>query len=141
MSEWLNQWLPLAGEGLGHDRHPLVVAVTAIFVITGGVVALLAGIGLVRMPDLFTRMQSATKASSLGTACVLIGVAVYYGTAGVVFKAVLVIVFIFLTAPLAAHVIARAAYISGVPLWEESLIDELRTAQMRPPSGGPWETD
>jgi multicomponent Na+:H+ antiporter subunit G len=92
----------------------------------GAVFLLTASIGVFRMPDLFTRMQTATKAATLGISCVLLAVALYMNDFGVAIRAVLTIVFFFLTAPVAAHMIGRAAYFIGVPLWKGTLVDELR---------------
>ena len=91
----------------------------------GATFALLAAAGVVRMPDLFTRIQAATKASTLGIGCIVVAVAVHFGELGITTRALAIIVFVFLTAPVAAHMIARAAYFVGVPLWEETVIDEL----------------
>lgn len=99
---------------------------TAGLVLIGGAFMLLAGVGLVRLPDLFTRMQAATKGATLGAGCLLLAVATHFRTTDVAARAVLVVLFVFLTAPVAAHLIARAAYAVGVPLWEGTLRDELR---------------
>jgi multicomponent Na+:H+ antiporter subunit G len=104
---------------------------TAFLLILGAVLMLLAGIGMVRMPDLFTRMQAATKAATLGVGCVLLAVVVYWGDLAITARTLLVIAFVFLTAPVAAHMIARAAYSIGVPLWEGTFIDELHDDQKR----------
>jgi multicomponent Na+:H+ antiporter subunit G len=101
-------------------------AVTAVLMVVGAAFMLLAAVGLLRLPDLFTRMQAGTKASALGAGCALLGVAVYFGELGTASRAVLVIVFIFLTAPISAHMVARAAYVVGVPLWEHTNRDDLR---------------
>lgn len=87
---------------------------------------LIASIGIIRMPDLFTRMQAATKAATLGIGCVLLAAAFSLGDLGVAIRALLTIGFFLLTAPVAAHMIGRAAYIVRVPLWEGTLADELR---------------
>jgi multicomponent Na+:H+ antiporter subunit G len=92
----------------------------------GGLFALVAAIGVVRMPDLFTRMQAATKAGTLGAGFILFGLAIHFFELGIATRAVLVTAFVFLTAPVAAHMIARAAYHVGTPLWEKTVIDELR---------------
>ncbi len=92
----------------------------------GAAFLLLAGVGLFRMPDLYSRMQTATKGSTLGIALMLLGVAVYFDELGVTTRALLVIFFFFLTAPVAAHMLGRAAYILGVPLWEGTIGDELK---------------
>jgi multicomponent Na+:H+ antiporter subunit G len=118
--------------------------VAAGLVLVGGVFMLLAGIGVVRMPDLFTRMQAATKGATLGAGCLLLAVAVHFRNLDVSARAVLVIVFVLLTAPVAAHLIARAAYAVGVPMWTGTLRDELkeaRAAQARSESADPVTED
>jgi CPA2 family monovalent cation:H+ antiporter-2 len=94
--------------------------------IVGAAFMLLAGVGVVRMPDLFMRMQAATKASTLGMGCIVLAVAVHFGELGITTRVLATIVFVCLTAPVAAHMIARASYFVGVPLWEGTIIDELR---------------
>ncbi len=94
--------------------------------IIGAIFALLAGAGVVRMPDLFTRMQAATKASTLGIGCIVVAVAIHFGELAITTRALAIVIFVFLTAPVAAHMIARASYFVGVPLWEGTIIDELR---------------
>ncbi|MDQ3937636.1 MAG: monovalent cation/H(+) antiporter subunit G [Chloroflexota bacterium] len=91
----------------------------------GAVLMLLAAVGILRMPDLFTRMQASTKAASLGSGTALLAVALHFSELGVGVRAILAIAFIFLTAPISAHMIARAAYFMGVPLWERTVIDDL----------------
>ncbi len=100
--------------------------VTALLLMTGGLFMFLAALGVARQPDLFTRMQAATKAVALGSTCILIAVAVYFADLGITTRALLVSVFIYLTAPISAHLMARAAYFVGVPLWEGTVVDELR---------------
>ena len=85
----------------------------------------IAGIGLLRMPDLYLRMSAVTKASTLGLALILLGTAVYFGELATASRAVATIIFVFLTAPVSAHMIGRAAYSNGVPLWEGTKVDEL----------------
>jgi len=99
--------------------------IAAVLLIIGGLAMLLAGVGVLRMPDLFMRMQAATKAATLGAGCSLLAVAAHFGELGVTTRALLIIAFLFLTAPVAAHVIARAAYATGVKLWEASVYDQL----------------
>jgi multicomponent Na+:H+ antiporter subunit G len=108
---------------------------TAFLMFAGALFCLLGAVGLMRMPDLFTRLQAATKTGTLGVGFILVGVAVHFGDLGVSVRAGLVVAFLFLTAPVAAHVIARAAYFVRVPLWEKTQIDELREAYER--TGGP----
>jgi multicomponent Na+:H+ antiporter subunit G len=97
------------------------------FILTGGgsLFVLLASIGLLRMPDLYTRMHPSSKAATLGTVLILIGIAVHFEDGAIAVRAVLISLFLFLTAPVASHMIARAGFLSGVPLAEETSIDEL----------------
>jgi multicomponent Na+:H+ antiporter subunit G len=91
----------------------------------GSTFMLMAGIGLLRMPDLFLRMSAATKASTLGTGFILLAAALYFDELGTTSRALATIIFIFLTAPVAAHRIGRAAYFDGVPLWVGTRRDDL----------------
>lgn len=86
---------------------------------------LLAAVGIVRMPDIFTRMSASSKATTLGVGCMLVAVALHFGDSGVTTKVLLLIAFFFLKAPVAAHVLARAAYRIGTPLWKGTFVDEL----------------
>jgi multicomponent Na+:H+ antiporter subunit G len=105
--------------------------ITSALLVLGGFFMLLAGVGVARMPDMFMRMQAATKAATLGVGCMLLAVAVHFNDLGVTTRALLVTAFVFLTAPVAAHVIARAAYSVGVPLWSGTFCDELREERER----------
>jgi multicomponent Na+:H+ antiporter subunit G len=86
---------------------------------------LLAAVGIVRMPDLFTRMQTATKASTLGISLILLAAGLLVDDYAVALRAILTISFFFVTAPVAAHMIGRAAYFVRVPLWSGTITDEL----------------
>lgn len=101
-----------------------VIAAALMFI--GTSFLLLAAVGLTRMPDLYTRLQTTTKAATLGVGCVVLAVAVHFGELGVATRAAAVIVFVLLTAPVAAHMIGRAAYLIGVEQWEGTIIDELQ---------------
>lgn len=97
---------------------------TAILVILGGLFALAAALGIVRLPDVMIRMHASTKAGTLGCGLILLAVAVYFGETAIVALAIATIVFLMLTAPVAAHLIGRAAYRAGAPLWKGTVIDE-----------------
>jgi len=84
---------------------------------------LIGTIGLVRLPDIYNRLQAATKCVTLGTATLLIGAAVYSGVSALSVKAILCAIFILLTSPVSAHAIARGSHIFGVRLWEQSVGD------------------
>lgn len=100
--------------------------ISNVLMLTGTTFLLLAAVGVVRMPDLFMRMQSASKASTLGIACVLLALAFHFPGVSVNIRVVGTITFFFLTAPITAHLIGRAAYFVGVPVWKGTVIDELR---------------
>lgn len=102
--------------------------ITAVFMLFGASLMLVAAIGIIRMPDVFTRMHAATKTSTLGAGNMFLAVAIFYGEIGIATRSLLVIAFLFLTIPVSAHMIARAAYFVGTPLWEGTVIDELRDA-------------
>ena len=97
--------------------------VAGALVLGGGFVAV-AGIGMLRLPDVLIRMHASTKAGTLGCGLVVLGVAGYTADALAITKALLVVLFLLLTAPVAAHLIGRAAYRSGTPLWEGTHVDE-----------------
>ncbi len=81
-------------------------------------------LGLVRLPDVYNRLQAATKSVTLGTCSIMFGTFLMVGFTATGIKALLCIVFLILTAPVSAHALARAAHISGVKLWEGSVVDK-----------------
>ena len=104
----------------------LVAAVAGALITIGALLMLLAGVGVLRFPDALTRASAATKATGLGVATILVGVAVAIGTPSAAAKITVAIVLQFATAPLAGHVIGRAAYRSGAALWEGTVVDDYR---------------
>lgn len=103
----------------------LVAAAALVF---GGAFMLLSSVGVVRMPDVYMRLQVASKASSLGAGFLMLAVAVYFAELGIVVRALLVVAFIFLTTPVSAHLLGRAAYLTGAVLWSGTRDDALRGA-------------
>ncbi|VGO22517.1 monovalent cation/H(+) antiporter subunit G [Pontiella sulfatireligans] len=97
------------------------------FLLIGGLLSLVAVAGVLRLPDLFTRMHAATKTGTVGVSAITIGMMIHFGNITVTSRGVLVIAFFLLTAPVAAHMIGRAAYRSGVSLWILTRIDEWKT--------------
>ena len=81
-------------------------------------------LGLVRLPDVYNRLQAATKSVTLGTCSIMFGTFLMVGFTATGIKALLCIVFLILTAPVSAHALARAAHISGVKLWKGSVVDK-----------------
>jgi multicomponent Na+:H+ antiporter subunit G len=91
----------------------------------GCLFTLLGAVGLVRMPDVYMRMSTSAKASTMGVALVVLASAVLYQELSVTVRALFVVAFIFLTVPVASHLIGRAAYVSGVKLWSATGSDDL----------------
>ena len=103
---------------------------TEIVIITvvslGTLFILLAGLGLIRMPDLYLRISVTTKAATLGVGLLLLGTAIYFSELSITTRAIAIIFFLLLTAPIGAHLIGRSSYFIGVPLWKKSVIDDLK---------------
>jgi len=92
----------------------------------GTIFMFLAAIGVLRMPDVYQRMSATTKVATMGVGSALFAAAFHFDELGITVRAVATVGFILLTAPVAAHMIARAAYVAGVPLWEGTITDELK---------------
>ena len=90
----------------------------------GAFFMLVAGVGLIRLPDVYSRMHAATKATTFGMLGILSAVILSFQEAAVATHAILAIFFLFLTAPVAAHLIARAAYRKGPGLAKVTQVDE-----------------
>lgn len=99
--------------------------ITAFLMVTGGIFSFVAAVGMLRLPDTIIRMHAATKAGTLGAGLMFFALAFYYVDLGTTLRAFAAIVFLLLTAPVAAHLIGRAAYCTRVRLWERTWIDEL----------------
>ena len=100
--------------------------VTAAALLVGAAFVFIAALGAVRFPDIYTRMHAVSKATTLGLGCMLIGVAVSFPSLGVIAKVAAVLLFIFLTTPIATHMIVRAAYLTKVPQWKGTVADEMK---------------
>jgi len=98
--------------------------VAGVILLLGGLLAFLAGLGLVRMPDLYTRMHAASKAGTLGAGLLLAAVAFHSPEFSIISRVIAALVFLILTAPVAAHLLGRAAYVTGVPMWHRTRTDE-----------------
>ena len=106
----------------------MIDILTAFMWLAGSAFALLAAVGVLRMPDVFTRMQASTKASTLGLGCLLVGAGLQMGDFASWIRVASIGAFVFLTTPVAGHVIARASYIAEIPLWKGTVLDERRGA-------------
>jgi len=104
----------------------MIEYLSGIFILTGSLLILISAIGILKMPDLFTRMSATTKASTLGVSLTLIGVSLTWLDISTFTKSITIIIFLFLTAPVAAHAICRAGYFDKVKLWEKTLVNGLK---------------
>ena len=95
-----------------------------IFIGIGLAFDLFGCLGLVRLPDVYNRLQAATKCVTLGTCSILLGVFFIVGPTAAGMKSLLCIIFLILTAPVSAHAVARGAHRAGVKLWEKSIVDK-----------------
>ena len=95
--------------------------IMAVLVVLGGFFCFVAGLGVLRLPDVLIRMHASTKAGTLGAGLILAAVAVHFGDAATITRATAAILFLLLTAPVAAHMIGRAAFRDGTPLWRTKI--------------------
>lgn len=103
----------------------------ALALIGGALLCLLASVGVLRLPDVFTRLHAATKAGVVGTGLVLVGVAAIDGTLATWIKIVVAVFFLLATTPVAGHVLGRAAYLSGASTWSGTAADHLAAVLRR----------
>ena len=96
-----------------------------IIILVGAAFTVIAALGIIRLPDLYSRSHAASKAGTLGSGLALLAMALQADDAATVTRAIAGVVFFLLTAPVAAHLLARAAYCAGYDLWAESVIDEM----------------
>lgn len=110
------------------NTNVMIEAVVLLFVLFGTALSLLSSFGLLRLPDVYTRSHASTKTTTIGLLSILTAGFIYFLLKDEVVsvRLILAIIFIFLTAPVAGHLIARSAYRSGVELADISIKDELK---------------
>ena len=96
----------------------MTLIIAAVFLLIGAGLSLFAGIGIIRLPDVFIRMHAATKVGTLGSGMIIAAAAVQFGNSDVVIRCILIVFFLLLTAPIGAHMIGRAAVRIGVEPWQ-----------------------
>ncbi|AXI99900.1 multisubunit sodium/proton antiporter, MrpG subunit [Cyclonatronum proteinivorum] len=99
--------------------------IIAFFLLAGSFFVIVASIGVLRLPDLMMKMHASTKAGTLGAGLILVAVGISFDEISVLTRIVATIIFLLLTAPVAAHLIGRAAYYTGIELWEGTIVDEM----------------
>lgn len=105
--------------------------IVAILVIIGAFLSLVASFGVIRLPDVFTRNHAASKSATLGVMSLMLATFLYFYIEHGHFnsRVLLAIFFVFFTAPVSGHLISRAAYNSGVKLWDKSIRDDLKKSR------------
>jgi multicomponent Na+:H+ antiporter subunit G len=102
----------------------MIQLIGALITLAGSVFILLGALGIVRMPDVYNRMQTGTKATTLGSMLSLLGIGIaVHGWLG---KIIILILFIIITNPLSTHALARAAHHAGVKLTDKTVRDNLK---------------
>lgn len=96
----------------------MIILIASILLLTGSLFALIAAIGIVRMPDIYCRMHAATKAGAFGVSLILLALCVALPSPRVFIQSILIIGFFYLTAPVAAHLIGRVGMNWKLPLWK-----------------------
>ena len=106
--------------------HLLSDIIGNLFLIIGSLFLFSAGLGVLRMPDTYNRIQTGTKATTLGTIMVLIGLAFLHPAWTL--KLIILIFFVMLTNPVSSHALARASHATGIHGTEETVVDQLTDA-------------
>ena len=96
----------------------------SLLMLTGSIFLFLGALGIVRMPDVYNRMQAGTKATTMGLMTLSLGVGIYHPEW--LLKSILIIIFVGFTNPVASHALARASHKSGIPLSSKTVIDKYR---------------
>lgn len=89
----------------------------AFFLLSGVLFIFFAALGILRMPDVYIRMHSSTKAGTIGLGLIMIAVALHFQDLTVTSRAVGIIIFILMTAPVAAHLLGKSLLLSNYPMW------------------------
>lgn len=105
----------------------LTIYAGCILLLAGALFCLLASIGVLRLPDLYTRMHAASKAGAVGGGLILLAVAVLSFDLAVAARAIIGVAFILLTTPLSAHLLARASYEPDYPAEKKMAVDEMKS--------------
>ncbi len=104
--------------------NEILEIIGAVVTLIGSIFLFLGALGLIRMPDIYNRIQAGTKATTLGTMLSLLGIGImhldWYG------KIIVLIIFVLVSNPISSHVLAGAAYHIGIPLSKRSVVDKLK---------------
>lgn len=117
----------------------VMTSLIALFILIGVFFAFVSAVGVIRLPDMYTRLHAASKSSTLGVMMVMTGAFIYfwYMEGLVDSELILAVLFIFITAPVAAHAVARSAFHADVEPYQLTILNELR----RDETGAPVDED
>lgn len=110
--------------------------IALILLIVGVTFNLFGCIGLIRLPDVYNRLQSATKCVTLGTCSILLSLLFYYGFNDIGVKALIAIPLLFFASTAGAHALARGAYIFGIKLGDSTIKDDYKKVAKHFKKGG-----
>lgn len=98
--------------------------ISSAFILLGVFFMLVAAIGLLRLPDFYTRMSAITKGATLGMGLIVTGIGVYFNDPEMMLKIIAILFFTLITSPVAAHAITRTAIHKKVTLWKKTNVEE-----------------
>ena len=105
----------------------LMAILVSLLMLSGAAFALTAAIGIIRLPDLYSRMHAASKAGTVGAGLIFLAIGLHDGEISTFVRACAGVVFVVMTAPISAHLLARASHQVGYPLYGKSGRDELQS--------------
>jgi multicomponent Na+:H+ antiporter subunit G len=105
----------------------ILAVVVAALMLAGSLFCLVASLGIIRLPDLYSRMHAASKAGTVGSGLLLLAVGIHAQDFSTFARALAGVVFFVLTAPVSAHLLARCAHKAGYSLSPTSVRDDLKT--------------
>jgi multicomponent Na+:H+ antiporter subunit G len=103
-----------------------VEILSSFFILAGVIFIVISSVGLLRLPDFYIRISVVTKAITLGITLILLGIGIYFNNLLIGSKILLIISFMMITAPISAHIIARAATKNKVPFWKKTLLKDFQ---------------
>ncbi len=109
-----------------------MTSIVTILVLFGVFFSIVAGIGILRLPDMYSRLHAASKSSTLGVSLVLLAVFIYFWYFENQFEITLILalVFIYIIAPTGAHMLARSAFHSDIEPYQLTILNELRRDEL-----------
>lgn len=110
----------------------IVEWIAAVLLLLGAVLMLIASVGVIRLPDIYLRMHAATKAPSLGVFLMVLGIIIYFLDFWLSVKGLLIILFIFMTTPIGAHMLSRVSHMLNIRQSDEMKTDEFPDPDQSP---------